>query len=698
VNRTALSRLLSPKSIAVVGGKEAAEVIHQCERIGFSGPIWPINPRRAEIEKRPTFASISDLPSAPDAAFIAVPRHATVQAVDALAMMGAGGAVCYAAGFSENGGEGEQLQRDLVAASREMAIVGPNCYGFLNYLDGAALWPDQHGGARVERGVAIVTQSGNIGLNLTMQTRALPLAYLVTIGNRAKGDFGDYIDALLADNRVTAIGLHIEALDDIINFADAAMRARAKGIPIVAIKAGRSAAGAALTLSHTASLAGENVLYGALFARCCIATTDDLSTFLDTLALLHVVGPLTGRRLSSMSCSGGEAALVADLAEMYGLVTPPFSPSVGADLQTVLGPSVNVSNPLDYHTFIWGDRDQQAACFNIVLRADFDINLLILDFPRPDRCDSESWQTTLSALELARSAVDATVAVASSLPETLPEWVGERLQRSRIIPLHGLNTALAAISCAASIAERWREPPTPALRSPSVIPRNVRLIGEAEAKEILSEHGLPVPQGLVVPLDRVGAAASLIGFPVVIKSTSLDVAHKTEVAAVKLNVINEQEAIAAARSLQDLSRLVLVEKMVEGSIAELLIGVVRNRHIGLSLTLAAGGIHVELFADSVTLILPVSRYQIAGALKSLKSWKLISGYRGRSRGDVTATIEAIAAVANYAMKFYDSLEELDINPLLILPEGKGVFVVDALLRLGDAATSGGARSSGESVD
>jgi acetyl-CoA synthetase len=694
VSRTALSRLLSPKSIAVVGGKEAAEVIRQCERIGFSGPIWPVNPQRAQIENRPTFASIRDLPRAPDAAFVAVPRQATVQAVDALARMGAGGAVCYAAGFAENGGEGEQLQRDLVAASRQMPIVGPNCYGFLNYLDGAALWPDQHGGARVERGIAVVTQSGNIGLNLTMQTRALPLAYLVTIGNRAKGDFADYIDAFLADDRVTAIGLHIEALNDIVSFAAAAMRARSKSIPIVAIKAGRSPAGAALTLSHTSSLAGEDALYGALLSRCCVARTDDLSTFLDTLVLLHVVGPLAGRRLSSMSCSGGEAALIADLAEMHGLVTPPFPPPVRADLQTVLGPRVNVANPLDYHTFIWGDRDRQAACFSIVLQADFDINLLVLDFPRADRCDPESWQTTLSALEFACGVAKAPVAVASSLPENLPEWIGERLVHSQIIPLHGLNTGLAAISYAASIAERWGEPPAPELRSAGVAPQNVHLIGEAESKQILSEYGLPIPKGLVVPVDRVAAAASSIGFPVVIKSTSLEVAHKTEVAAVKLNIVNEHEAIAAARSLQHLSRLVLVEKMIEGATAELLIGVVRNPQIGLSLTIGAGGIHVELFADSVTLILPVSRDQIARALKSLKIWKVIVGYRCRPRGDINAAIEAIAAVADYAMRFYDRLEELDINPLLVLPEGKGVVAADALLRLGDKSPLGRASRVG----
>ena len=210
MTRSPLARLLSPRSLVVIGGREAAEVIRQCERIGFSGEIWPVNPKRAEVAGRKAFAELKDIPGIPDAAFIAVPRDATIDAVAALAKMGAGGAVCYASGFAEVGHEGAALQDKLVAGSGDLALLGPNCYGLLNYLDGAALWPDQHGGLAVQKGVAIITQSGNIGLNLTMQARSLPLAYLISAGNKAKGDLGEMIDTLLDDDRVTAIGLHIE--------------------------------------------------------------------------------------------------------------------------------------------------------------------------------------------------------------------------------------------------------------------------------------------------------------------------------------------------------------------------------------------------------------------------------------------------------------------------------------------------------
>ncbi|MCP4361939.1 MAG: acetate--CoA ligase family protein, partial [Chloroflexi bacterium] len=188
-----LRRLLRPSHIAVVGGKEAAEVIQQCQRIGFQGEIWPVNPRREQMAGLSCYPDVAALPQSPDAAFIAVPRSGTIDVVAALAQKGAGGAVCYASGFAEEGGEGIALQEKLVGAMGKMPIIGPNCYGLLNYLDGVALWPDQHGGRRVEQGAAIITQSGNIGLNLTMQQRSLPLAYLISVGNQAGVTLHEYI-------------------------------------------------------------------------------------------------------------------------------------------------------------------------------------------------------------------------------------------------------------------------------------------------------------------------------------------------------------------------------------------------------------------------------------------------------------------------------------------------------------------------
>ncbi len=350
-----LRRLLQPRSIAVFGGWQAESVVRRCAEMGFAGPVWIVHPKKSGA-----FRCAADLPEPPDAAFVAVNREATVGIVRELAVMGAGGAVCHAAGFREAGGRGVELQEELIAAAGDMPILGPNCYGTINYLDGAMLWFDQHGGRRCERGVAILTQSGNIGLNLTMQRRGLPIGHLITLGNQAKVGLSDCLAALVDDRRVTAIGLHIEAIDDALKFDAAARKALAAKKPVVAVKAGRSEHGAALTLSHTASLAGADAAMDALLRRVGVARVTSLPVLLETLKLLHTVGPLPGRDLITLSCSGGEAALIADSGAQRRIRFRPFTPPQVETVRATLSDLVTISNPLDYHIFIWNQPESPA--------------------------------------------------------------------------------------------------------------------------------------------------------------------------------------------------------------------------------------------------------------------------------------------------------------------------------------------------
>ena len=278
--RDGLERLFRPKSIAVIGGGAwCRNVILRSQEIGFSGPIWAVHPSRSEVAGVPAVASVADLPGAPDAAFVGVNRRATIEVVDALSAMRGGGAICFANGFLEAAGESEdaaEMQQQLLDAAGEMTLIGPNCYGYVNYLDGALLWPDQHGGRRVERGVAILTQSSNIAINLTMQARGLPIGYVVTAGNQAQTGFAEIGAALLADRRVTALGLHVEGVGDVSALENLAATARDMGKPIVALKVGRSRQAQVATVSHTASLAGSDAGGGALLRRLGIAQVDTL--------------------------------------------------------------------------------------------------------------------------------------------------------------------------------------------------------------------------------------------------------------------------------------------------------------------------------------------------------------------------------------------------------------------------------------
>ena len=466
-----LSRLLFPKSIAVIGGKPAAEVIRQNDRLGFAGPIFPVHPSQARIVDRAAYRDIDDLPAAPDAVFLAINRHATIDIVARLAERGAGGVVCYASGFAETDRDGAALQRRLCEAAGAMPVLGPNCYGTLNYLDGVALWPDQHGGERVAKGVAIITQSGNIGCNLTMQRRGLPLAFLGTLGNQAMVGLSDMIAALSQDRRVTAIGLHIEGIDDALRFATSVALARSRGIRVVAIKTGVSEAGAALTISHTASLAGADAVASAFLDRVGVGRVRTLPELLETLKLLHVHGPLANADIVSLSCSGGEAALFADRAHGTAICFRSFTPAEHEAVAATVPALVTVSNPFDYHTFHWGNRERLALTFAAVMRADHALTILVLDFPRGDRCVEADWWAAAMALHDAASATGRPAAIVATLPECLPEAHASSLIALGLAPLCGLRRVpgrhrRCRPDPLVGNPRRWRRRRLPARRAP----------------------------------------------------------------------------------------------------------------------------------------------------------------------------------------------------------------------------------------
>ncbi len=449
-----LSRLFQPRHIAVIGGGAWCEqVIKQSEKMGYRGDIWAVHPKRATIGGHHSYTSIENLPEAPDAAFIGINRHATLEAVAALAGRGAGGAVCFASGFSEAAAEdaaGTDLQAQLLAAAGDMPILGPNCYGFINALDGALLWPDQHGCVRVDKGVAILTQSSNIAINLTMQARGLPLAYVVTCGNMAQTGQAAIAAGLLDDQRVTAIGLHIEGFSDLRAWEKLAAKAWAKGVPLVALKVGKSEQARAATVSHTASLAGGEAAAQALLDRLGIARVHGLPAFLETLKLLHMAGPLTSNRIASISCSGGEASLAADTGHGRGVVFPPLNATQKAGLAKALGPMVALANPLDYHTYIWRDLPAMTDAWSAMVDPGLALTMLIVDYPRPDRCDPADWQYATDAALAVRARTGANIAVVATLPELLPEATARALMAGGVIPMMGLEEAIAAAEAAAA--------------------------------------------------------------------------------------------------------------------------------------------------------------------------------------------------------------------------------------------------------
>jgi len=675
-----LQRLLTPKSVAVFGGDSAAEVVRQCQAVGFDGELWAVNPGRNELEGIPCVASAADLPGVPDASFVAAPPAATLEIIRDLSTLGAPGAICFAAGFAETGADaGADLQEQLRVAAGDMAIIGPNCHGYVNYLDGVALWPDQHGGRRVDRGAALISQSGNIAINLTMQQRHVDFSYVISVGNNSALRLHEYIDALLEDSRVAVIALHIEGIVDVAAFSESAIRALKRGVPIVALKTGRSARGAEIAMSHTASLAGSDELYSALFRRVGIARCDTLAHFLETIKFLTIVGPLEQATVASMSCSGGDASLVADCADRLQLDLPVLSDESETELKELLGANVDVSNPLDYHLYIWGDYDKLKQCFQQVLSNGFGCTLLILDYPPGNDDEAANWEVSERALIAAVAETGQHAVVVSSLPETLPEYVRDRLKSADIAPMQGIEECLYAIRAAALIGAAKASVDTINAVMPSkAINGTAVSLDEPASKKALAGFGLSIPSGQTCEADKAIETANTIGYPVVLKAVSSELSHKSELGAVIVNLRDSDAVRAATERLAPDFEQFLVETMVQSVVCELIVGISRDPTFGLALTVGAGGILVELVDDNVSLLLPVRRDEIREALETLKVWQLVKGYRGKAAGDIESTIDSIEAIARYAVAHKDSLIELDVNPLCLTADG--AVAVDAFVR------------------
>ena len=678
-----LERLLRPRSIAAIGGMAASRVVEQCQLMGFKGDIWPVHPTKKEVGGLPAFASVEELPGSPDAAFVGVNRHLTIDIVKSLQAIDAGGAVCYAAGFLESDETGGELQRALIEAAGNMPVIGPNCYGLINYADGALLWPDQQGGRRLaadRTGVAIIAQSSNIAVNFTMQRRGLPLAYVLTVGNQAQVGMSALASTILDDHRVTTLGLYIEGFDSIVDMQALAMKSRTLGKPVVVFKVGKSEQARATTLSHTASLAGSAVASEAFLTRCGFGQAHSIPSFLESLKLLHVTGTLDGYRLSSMSCSGGEASIIADAASGKKVYFPALDEQQRKPVEAALGDLVAVANPLDYHTYCWANAGVMTAAFTGMTANGYDLNFLIVDFPHPERCDDAEWQIAVESFETAIKANQAKGAFVVSMAENISEDFTEAFMQKGIVSLYGFDEALQAAEIAANIGAAWREPEAESLLQPNHSDSEQITLDEADAKQLLAKFQVPIPAG-----NRVGSVAEAIdradvlGYPLVLKA--LGIAHKTETGALRLNLNSADEVATAARELLKLGDQLYLETMLEDVVAELIVGVTRDAQFGLLLTIGSGGILVEIMQDSCTLLIPANRNDIENALAGLKSAALFDGYRGNNKADIHAAVDAIMAIQKFAVAESARLLELDVNPLLLCAEGEGVFAADALIVL-----------------
>ncbi|EJM64080.1 acyl-CoA synthetase (NDP forming) [Pseudomonas sp. GM49] len=692
--RDNLKRMLAPQHVAFVGGRSMARALKRCAEGGYQGQMWLVNPQHDSLEGVPCVRSVAELPCGPDAVFIATNRELTLTCVGELAAIGAGGAICYASGFAETGAEGQALQQQLLQAAGDMALLGPNCYGLLDYLHSSALWPVAHGGKAVEKGVAVLTQSGNFAYNLSMSDRSLPVAYMASVGNQAQLGVAELMDVLLDEPRVTAIGLHLEGLKNVPGFARAAHKALEKGIPIIALKTGVSQIGAELALSHTSSLSGSDALYDALFDRLGVIRVSGPVSFVETLKAAACGNLPAGISLIALACSGGDAGLIADYAERNDLGLPKLDQGQVGELAQVLPSYANLVNPLDFTTAIWGDGEALNRMLDSALRTEADAAMLVLDYPSEFTGERKECDLLLELYCAALQRHGKTGFVTSAFPELLPAHARERLHAQGVAALQGVEDGLAAWGRIAGY-QRNRQALL-ALGESALVPLcphalegEGRLLNEWDSKQALKAFGLPTPNGVLSTPEQALKEAKSLGYPLVLKAVSAQLPHKTEAGAVALN-LKDGAALSAALEKMHSSIAayapgvafdqLLLEPMAKPPLAELIVGIKRENDFGLALVIGAGGILVELLKDSRSLLLPTTDGAIRKALLSLRSAPLLQGFRGRESADLDALVTAIRAVADYACENAAQLLELDVNPLLV--GAQGTTAVDALIRLG----------------
>ncbi|MFN0193242.1 MAG: acetate--CoA ligase family protein [Aestuariivirga sp.] len=689
--RVNLQRLMKPRHVTVVGGRDVETVAGECARIGFNGPFWPVNPKRSHIGGHICYPTVEQLPEAPDAVFLAVPKEAAIETLAKLNAMGAGGVICYTAGFGETGKDGAQAESRLVEAAGDMALVGPNCYGVINYVDRVALWPFAHGGTCPGYGAAIITQSGMLSSDFTMSQRSLPLAYMVSAGNQTVVRLEDFIDVLCDRDEVRAFGLHIEGLKDVARFERAALKSLERGKPIVAFKTGTSRLGSKLTISHTGSLSGTEELYDALFDRLGIIRAASPVQMLETVKLLTICGAPKGNRLAGLTCSGGGATMLADYAELNGLDFPVPAVVTAQKLRELLPETATVTNPLDYTTPIWGMPEKTRPAFETMFSDGYDAAVIVQDYPAAGLDESKVYYRNDTESFIAAAMQHGLPAcVCSTLPENLDAETREFLVANDVAPMQGIQECATALGQGAWYSRRRTDVlanrPSALITAPTLGPN--RLLDEAEAKALLRLAAIAVPDGRVADGDNAAKAAQELGFPVALKMMSPQLPHKTEAGAVRLGLRSGAEVVDAITAMRTAVRTYkpealtdrfLVERMSAPPVAEILLSVRRDPQFGFAMTIASGGVLVELLADATTLLLPAVDRDFERALSRLKISRLLDGYRGKPAGDRRALLDTIQRIAHFAVDPKNAVAEIEINPIFVHPQG--VCAVDVLLQV-----------------
>ena len=682
-----LDKLMSPKSVAVVGVSDRPEAIgtrvwNNLKKMGFAGAMYPVNPRYPKYDNTTCYPSLSALPERVDAAFLAVPATAGPDLVEEAGRCGIPALLTNANGYADGDAAGVELQRRLEAAAAKhgIAICGPNNLGMMNVHDRVAMWSPRYMKVVEPGPIGVISQSGSIALILSEDERDLGFAYLITAGNEAVVNVADYLAEMVRDDRVNVILLFLETIRNPREFREAAMEAARRGKRIVALKLGTSDEGRALVQAHTGSLAGEDRLYDAFFKALGIIRVHDLDEMLETAVVLSKnPNALPPGKNVMVTLSGGEAALIADMGGELGLKFPKLSAETLGRLRPAFPPYSSINNPVD----AWG-LGFNAERFGVVLQAllaDPEINMIGFSVDAPGRGGGDVPYACIMAQACVDTKTDKRMAFFNNTSGSgVNAEVRAILDKGGIPYLSGLRPALAAIRNLASLKASPALCPAPATRS-AALPAS-----EPDCFQALRDEGVPM-----VASERVGsaaeavAAAERLGYPVAMKGVAPHLPHKSDLGLVRLRLASAAVVRAAFDALNALLAKnakagspgeVVVQKMAEEGV-ELILGIRNQKGFGSFVIVGPGGVLVEIANQASIRLGPVDEGEARAMLNETAAGKLLGGVRGKPPCDIDAAARAIAAFSRIGAAQIDRLSALEINPLIVGP--RGAAGVDVLL-------------------
>lgn len=685
---TALDALWAPKSVAVVGAsadpnKTGGRPVAYLLKHGFKGDIWPINPRAEEIAGLPCFAGVADLPFAPDVAIVLLGGERTEVAVHDLSKKGCKLAIVLASGYGEVGEEGRARQDALKAAAGEMRLLGPNTIGAMDLSRGIVLSASGalEGDNIAKGGISVASQSGGIlGALLSRgAARGIGFCKLASTGNEADIDIADLIEAYVRDDETTVIAAYIEGIRSVEKFRRAATAARDAGKPVVVYKVGRSESGARAAVSHTGALAGEDRTYDALFQQLGVIRAQTFSDLLDLPAMLASRRRLSGKRIAILTSTGGAGSLVADNCGILGLDVPELDPATGQTLADLLGADAPlIGNPVDV-TLAGVEPAIMTAATQALLASDGIDGVVVVvgssALARPD--------VAAGAIRAGLAASDKPL-IAYVSPHA-PHIV-DLLNREGVPAFAAPETCARVLEAALPIAPASVFLALAGATVPDGLPTGS--LNENEARGLFDAFGLIGAEShVVLTAQEAGKAAAMLGGPVVLKVLSREIAHKSDVGGVRVNLSADEVGPALTQMAEKLAAQglpspegYLVQAMLEGGV-EMILGLRRDPQLGPLILLGAGGVQAEISEDSTLRLLPLREGDARGMVEDLRIKMLLDGYRGAPAHDVDALVSAIEALAQMGAALGDRLEEAEINPLFVMKKGQGVAAADGLVVL-----------------